>query len=104
MARRRQDSCREIADRTYIAIGKEMIELAAVATEFRAGIEQRAEGFLHRSHAGPDGDAATRARFEGGRRGQMIGMDVGLEDPDQGKPVLGDKSEDAVGLYRRRAP
>jgi len=64
--------------------------------------EYRAEGFLDGGNAGADRDAAAGPRLEIGRRGQMIGMDMGFQRIKQFEAQFVDQRGIAANLFEYR--
>lgn len=79
VARRVQGAALQRADGKQLAIGKQMVELAAVARHVVASVEQLAEYLLHRDDMLADADLATQHFLQIGRGGQMIRMHMGFQ-------------------------
>src|SRR5438132_740944 len=71
VARGGDDAAGQRADGEALAVGEEVVELAAVAAECGLGVEDAAEGLLHGADPVADRDAPARLRLEIGRGGQM---------------------------------
>ena len=76
------------ADLVAVAIPKQTVELAAVALEFGAFVEHLAKGLLHDLDVLTDPQLATKLALDIGRSGQVIGMDMGLDQPFELELVL----------------
>ena len=84
----------------YFAVGEQVIELAAIVRESRAGVEQLAEHVLHARHLLADRNLSAEPFLQVGRGGQMVGMHVGLEKPLDLRAKLMDASDEPVGCRR----
>jgi hypothetical protein len=58
-----------------------VVELAAIAGEAAAGIEQLAEHLLHLADVAADGDAPAELLLEVGRGRQVVGVGMGFQYP-----------------------
>src|SRR5882724_8596286 len=81
-----------------------MVELAAVALELGAGIEDLAESILHDGDLLADADSASQSLLDVGGSRKMIGMDVGFEYPFELQPVLRHVVDERVGRVSAGAP
>ena len=68
-----------------IAILKQRIELAAVALELGALVENLAENVLNLDHPGTDAEFSTKLFLQIRRCGQMVGMNVAFNNPLYGQ-------------------
>jgi len=83
-AARRVDRERlHLTDVVGIAVLEQGIELAAVALEFGAFVEHFTKGLLHNHDLVADTDLATQTLLNIGCGTQVIGVDVGFDDPVQ---------------------
>lgn len=91
MARYRDNEGGHAADGISIAVLEQGIELRSVTLKLGALIEDLAEGML--DLFSPCADAELAAQFMPiiGRGRQMIGMDMGLDDPFKVQMVLLDR-------------
>src|SRR3546814_7901251 len=81
MARRVHHAGFEGADRERLAVLEQLVELAPVRSEARFRVEDLLEHALHDVDAGADGGAAAELCLQIRRGGQVVGVQVGLEDP-----------------------
>ena len=81
--------------RECVAVVEQPVELAAVALELGAGIEDLAEHVLHDGDVLADAELAAELLLDIGRGRKMIGMDVGLENPIKLEIVSADMSRSA---------
>ncbi|EXI71514.1 MAG: hypothetical protein AW07_03576 [Candidatus Accumulibacter sp. SK-11] len=88
----------QAADHDRLAIGKEMVELAAVGGESRSGVEQLAEHALHDGHLPADRCPSAELFLEVGSGREVIGVNVRLEDPLDAGAGLGDAVDQSVGI------
>ena len=98
VARGVHDRDAQAADRDRLAIGKEMVELAAVGGEARSGVEKPAEYALHDSHLPADRCPAAELFLEVGGCREVIGVDVRLENPLDAGTGLGDAADQPVSI------
>ena len=95
MARRVDGSCLDAAQPEGLAILEQMLELATIAGEAGLRVEQIAEGLLHLGDGRADRQPAAQL-FQQVRRGrQVIGVDMGLQNPFD---------RQALRLYMRDQP
>ena len=83
MTRGRQVLGLEVADAESLAVGEEVVELRAVAPEAALGVVDLGEGVLDRGDPLADADPAAEHVAQVGRRRQVVGMHVRLEDPGE---------------------
>jgi hypothetical protein len=76
------------ADLVGVAVLEQGVELRAVALELGAFVEDLAEGVLHDHDLVADADLAAELLLDVGRGGQVVGMDMGLDDPLQLQAVV----------------
>src|SRR5262249_40903727 len=84
-------------------VDEEVVELAPLARE-AARVEEGAEGALHRDDAGADGDAAAEPALQRWRPGEVVGVDVRLEDPGEAQLLCRDEGEQRLQRPGSRAP
>ena len=97
MAGRVQRARRDRAQHEVVAVLEQPVELTAVALEIRAGVEDLAEHVLHDGDVPADGEQAADLALQVGRCREVVGMDVGLEDPLDLEPMLPHERDHAVG-------
>ena len=85
------------ADRIAVAVLEQAVELAAVALELGSLVEDLAEGFLNDRDVLADTEPAAEFALDVGRRREVVGMDVGLDQPFEPPAVAPDMVDDAVG-------
>jgi hypothetical protein len=90
------DECRHASDGVGVTILEKAIKLAAVALEFRALVEDFAEGLLHGDDMLADPELSAHLLLNVGRRRQMIGVRVSLDQPFDLEPVEPDVVDDGV--------
>ena len=100
MTGRVNGSAGHLANADLVAFPEQGVELAAVALELRARIEDLAEHVLHDRDIGADGDLAAKLLLEIGRRRQMIGMNVRLEQPLHVEAAFFHERDDLVSGFR----
>jgi hypothetical protein len=76
------------ADHVGVAILEQRVELAAVALELGAFVEDLAEGVLHHGDVAADADLAAELLLDVGRARQVVGMDMGLDQPLELQPLF----------------
>ena len=79
---------RHAADRVGVAVLEQPVELAAVALELGAFVEDLAEGLLHDGDVLADADLAAELALDIGRGRQVVGMDMRLDQPFELQAVL----------------
>ena len=67
-----------LADLERVPDLEECVELAAVALELGALVEDLAEGLLPHGDPGADADLPAELLLDVGRRREVVGMDMGL--------------------------
>ena len=67
--------------REALAVGEQAVEVAAVGLQV-VGVEDRPEDPLHVLDVLADADRRAGLRLDVGRAGQVVGMGVGLQHPD----------------------
>jgi hypothetical protein len=102
MPRRVPGRRRESADGKRLAIGKQLVELRAVAGKAGLQVVDALPQRLHAADMRPDAGAPTQLFAHARRRRQMIGMGVGLEHPVDAHACGG--GGDLLGNARRCAP
>ena len=80
----------------HIAFAEEPVKLRSVTPEPRAFVEDLAEGVLHHRDLIADPDQAAQLFLNIGRGGQMVGMDMGFENPFQIKILVAQKGDDRI--------
>ena len=88
------------ADRVAVAVLEQAVELRAVALELGALVEDLAEGLLHDGDPGADADLAAELLLDVGRGRQVVGVDMGLDQPLEPQAALADAGDDRVGVRR----
>ena len=97
MARRVEHVAAHLADVETVALFEQRVELAAVALELGAFVEDLAECVLHHGDTVADTDLAAQLVLQVGRGGEMVGVDVAFEDPFDGQVLGTDVIDDPVG-------
>ena len=87
-----------LADRVGVAIIEQPVELRPVALEFGAFVEHLAERVLHHGDVTPDPDPAAQLALDIGRGGQMVGVDMGFDQPFDRQALDADKGDDLLGV------
>src|SRR5699024_5311075 len=98
------DTRRDAADRECVAVGEELVELAAVTLECGSCIEDLAERVLNDGDVLTDADATAELLLDIGRGREMIGMNVGLQNPVELQAVAADEFDQAVGRVKIGTP
>jgi 3-hydroxyacyl-CoA dehydrogenase len=91
------DIAAQLANLNAVTIGKQAVELRAVALKLGAFIEHFAEGILDIGDPGADADFAAELLLDIGRCRQMIGVDVGFQYPLQIEVGFADEVDHGVG-------
>lgn len=94
----------DVADPERLAVVEQVVELAAVGGELRLGVEQLAEGVLHHGDVVADGQGAAELLLEEVSGAEVIGMNVGLEDPLHAQALFAHMGDEAIGAVVRGAP
>ena len=97
MAWRVQHVAAHLADVKAVALFEERVELRAVALELGALVEDLAEGVLDDPDVVADADLAAELLLKIGRGGEVVGMDMGLQDPLHVEALALDMGDDGVG-------
>jgi hypothetical protein len=92
-----------LPDVETVAVAEQPVELRPVAAEFGAFVEHLPERVLHDGDLLSDPDAPANPLLEVGRSGQVVGMDVRLEEPFHDKPLAPHMIDDRVGRPGVRA-
>ncbi len=92
------------ADLVGVAVGEEMVELRTVALELGALVEHLAERVLHDADVLADADLPAQLLLDVGRSRQVVGMDMGLDQPFEPEAVVADMVDDPVGGGEGDAP
>ncbi len=100
MPRRMQHAAFKPSDRQAVALFQQAIELAAITCEARLGGEDIGKDVLHFAYARPDRQLAIQLAFQVGGRRQVVGVDVGFEDPLDIQPLFFDIGDDLIGRGR----
>ena len=87
----------QVADFVYLTIGKQVVELGAIALEFIASVKNLAKGLLHRGDMLANRSLAAEKVFEIGTGGEMIGVDMALDDPLHVQFLLLNIANDCLG-------
>jgi hypothetical protein len=96
VARRVHGAALERADAVGRAILEQMVELRSVGGKTGAGIEHAAEVVLHIRDMRPDADAPAQFLPDIGGGRQVVGMDMGFDDPLGGQPLGPDMVHDPL--------
>ena len=91
------------SDAIVLTVGEQVIELPAVGLEALAFIENLAEHALHRRHVLPDRRPAAKLLAHVRRGAQVVGMDMGIDDPVALELLLAHECDQAIGRFRFRA-
>ena len=86
------------ADLVFVAILEQAVELAAVALEFGAFVEDLAEYVLNDLDVLANADLAAELFLNIGRGREVVGMDVGFDDPLKLEAAILDEGDDLVGV------
>ena len=70
-----------LADRVGVAVLEQAVELAAVALELGAFVEDLAEGLLNDGDLVADAELAAELLLDVGRGGEVIGMNMRFDQP-----------------------
>ena len=97
MAGRVQDVAAQLPNMEAIAFDEKLVELASVALEFGAFVEDLAEGVLNDLDAITDADFAADMVLNIGGGGEVVGVDVAFEKPFDVQAFFFDKGDDFVG-------
>ena len=81
-----------VADLVGVAVLEQPVELAAVALELGAFVEDLAEGVLHDRDVLADAELAAELALDVGRSRQVVGMDMRLDQPLQIEATMLDGS------------
>ena len=103
VARRVHGPALDRADRKGLVGLGEVVELAAIAGERVARIEEFAENGLYLADVCADGDPTAQLPAQVGRGGEMVGVGVGLEYPRDRQALCPHPVDDPVGLGRGSA-
>jgi hypothetical protein len=93
----------EIAEGEALAIGKKMIELPAIGDEIFSRIEDSGEVALHPDNLAADGDATAATLLQALRAREMVGVDMGLENPGEAQLLVGKEMCDAIDALMKGA-
>ena len=91
----------ELTDLKNFLVAEQTIELAAVLGETRLGVEQLAKRRLHRADSIADTGLPTQLALEVARRGQVIRMYVGSQDPHHRQPLAANEFDEPIRGRRR---
>ena len=75
----------DIADLVGLAVSEKVIKLAAIGMELLAFVEDRLEDLLNHRNLVPNGRYAPKLRLDVRRRREVVGMDMGIDDPITGQ-------------------
>ena len=100
MPRHVHDLDLERAERETLTIGKQVVELAAVAAQI-GRVEYGPKDLLHVADMLADADLGPGLELDIGRAGEVVGMGMRLENPVEGEAVLLGRLEDHVGRLGR---
>ena len=85
------------ADFVGVAIFKERVELRTIALELGAFVEDFAKGLLHVDDLGADADFPAELLLQVRRGRQVVGVDMGLDDPLCPQTLFLNKFNDLTG-------
>ena len=94
---------RDIADAIGFAVLKQMIELVAVMAKIGAGVKHLTEDLLNFGDRRADRHSAAKLFPQVGRGAQMVGMDMGVDDPFHGEAPGAHRGDNLVGRLGGRA-
>ena len=86
-----------------LAVAEQLVELTAVALERAFGIEDLCENALDDVDLGADAGLAAELFLKIRRGGQVVGVNVGFENPLDGQVVPPHIGDDVVRRFRLRA-
>ena len=98
MARRVQGKGLQRADGVAVAILEQRVELRSVTLELGPLVEDLPEGLLHDGNLLTDADLSAQLGLDIGCRGQVISVDMGLDQPFQTPAPRLDEGDDLVGM------
>ncbi len=101
MARRGEHLNIEFAGSQRVAIAQQAIERAAVGDERIAQAEQRAAARLHSDDTAADRERCAEHIVQIAAAAQMVGMDVGFQDPAHAEAMGAHEREHRIGRVRR---
>ena len=84
-------------DLVALAVAEQPVELRTIALELGAFVEDLAEGVLYDGDILTDPEFSSKLILDKGSCRQMIGMNVGLDDPLELEPAVPDMRNDPVG-------
>ena len=85
------------SDLVAVALGKQAVELRSVALKFGAFVENLAKGILHKGDVFTDADLAAQLSLNIGGTRQMVGMNVGFNQPFQRQTMRCDEFNHCIG-------
>ena len=85
------------ANRKGVAVFKQVVELAAVGSEFRLQMEDALEHVLHLGDLAADGNFAAQVLAQIGRRREVVGMGMGFQNPVHRQVLLAHESDQLIG-------
>ena len=94
----------QLAEAEGFAIVEQLVELRPVTLEIGPGIEQLAEHFLHANDLAPDGELAAELGLQIGRRRNVVGMRMRLDQPDHFQIIGSDVFDNPIGGAIRGPP
>ena len=104
VAGRVQDLGPHLPDHQAVALGKQLVELAAIALKASAFVEDLSKGVLHHGDPLADPDLATQRLLDIGRGGEMVGVDMGFQHPFQPQIIFADERDHGIGRAGVGAP
>jgi hypothetical protein len=103
VARRVQGDRVEFADPEALAVSEQPVELASIALEFGASIEDLAEYVLDDADALADAECTAEPLLNVGCGREVVRVDVGLEDPVDLEPLLANEGDELIRRLHRSA-
>ena len=91
------DVAAHLADMEAVPLAEKRIELAAIALELGAFIEDLAESVLHHGDVLADADFAAKLLLQIGRGGEVIGMNMSFQNPLHIQPFGLAMCDDLIG-------
>ena len=104
MARCVDHAQRQGTDVQPVSIPEQQVELTAIALKGRPLVKHLAKGLLHFRDVCTNADLAANLFLNIGCRGQVVGVNVGLEYERDFAPLLPHRSNHRIGRSRRGLP
>ena len=86
----------DVSDTVRLAWFEEVVELAAIGVKRLTFVEYFAENSLDNRDLVTNRGFAAELFADIRRSGQMVGMDMGVDDPFAGQPILAHKIDESV--------